>query len=145
MKVSDGGKGLKLGVLSSSFILFILIISGALYAQDAARISMDFQGAAPDIGWAEYPAGSPSVPSYVNAVIENAAPARLELMYNAALSNIIPAPSAFSVLVNSSARSSLRVSRSFLFPFILYLLSKNSDQLLLILIVKIFSNKYMSI
>ena len=45
-----------------------------------------------------------AVPVYVSSSIENAAPSILEMTYNLALANIIPANSAFSVQVNSSAR-----------------------------------------
>ena len=44
-------------------------------------------------------------PVYVSSVIENATPSRLEMTYNLTLANIVPAASAFSVLVNSSART----------------------------------------
>ena len=37
--------------------------------------------------------------------IENATPSRLEMTYNLTLANIVPAASAFSVMVNSSART----------------------------------------
>ncbi len=44
-------------------------------------------------------------PVYVSSVIENATPSRLEMTYNLTLANIVPAASAFAVMVNSSARS----------------------------------------
>ncbi len=44
-------------------------------------------------------------PIYVSSVIENATPSRLEMTYNLNLANIVPASSAFSVRVNSSART----------------------------------------
>ena len=44
-------------------------------------------------------------PVYVSSVIENATPSRLEMTYNLTLANIVPAASAFSVMVNSSART----------------------------------------
>ena len=52
-------------------------------------------------------------PVYVSSVIENATPSRLEMTYNLTLANIVPATSAFTVMVNSSARS---VSCQSLFP-----------------------------
>jgi uncharacterized repeat protein (TIGR02059 family) len=48
---------------------------------------------------------SSSVTSYISSVIENATPSRLEMTYNVSLANPAPSPSAFSVLVNSVART----------------------------------------
>ena len=45
------------------------------------------------------------IPAYVNSVIENATPARLEMTYNLTLANILPATSAFTVKVNSVTRT----------------------------------------
>jgi uncharacterized repeat protein (TIGR02059 family) len=44
-------------------------------------------------------------PVYVSSVIENATPSVLTMTYNMTLANIVPATSAFSVLINSSAVS----------------------------------------
>lgn len=46
-----------------------------------------------------------SIPVYLNSVIENDTPSVLEMTYSLALANIVPATSAFTVLVNSAARS----------------------------------------
>lgn len=53
-----------------------------------------------------------AIPVYANSVIENASPSILTITYNMSLANIVPAPSAFSVRVNSTARtiSSVAVS-----------------------------------
>ena len=48
---------------------------------------------------------NPVNPVYVSSVIENATPSLLEITYNLTLANIVPAASAFSVSVNSTARS----------------------------------------
>ncbi len=58
------------------------------------------------------PSAPPTVPVYVSSAIENATPAKLEMTYNLSLANIVPAASAFTVMVNSSARavSSVAVS-----------------------------------
>ena len=58
------------------------------------------------------PTPAPAVSVYVSAAIENAAPTKLEITYNLALANIVPAASAFTVTVNSIARtiSSVAVS-----------------------------------
>ena len=52
------------------------------------------------------------VPVYSGSVIENSTPSRLEITYSLSLANIVPAASAFTVLVNSTARtvSSVAVS-----------------------------------
>ena len=58
------------------------------------------------------PSAPPTVPVYVSSAIENATPTKLEMTYNLSLANIVPAASAFTVTVNSSARtvSSVAVS-----------------------------------
>ena len=45
------------------------------------------------------------IPVYVSSVIENATPSVLEMSYDQTLANIVPAASAFKVMVNSSSRS----------------------------------------
>lgn len=52
------------------------------------------------------------IPAYVSSVIENATPSRLEMTYSLTLANSVPATSAFSVRVNSNARSVTSVSIS---------------------------------
>ena len=49
---------------------------------------------------------------YMNSAIENATPSIIEMNYSLALANIIPSTSAFSVQVNSAARSVSSVSIS---------------------------------
>ena len=44
-------------------------------------------------------------PSYVSSVVENATPSMVEITYDLSLANIIPAGSAFSVMVNSLSRT----------------------------------------
>ena len=46
-----------------------------------------------------------NIPVYLSSAIENATPTRLEITYNLSLANIVPAASAFSVNVNSVART----------------------------------------
>ena len=55
---------------------------------------------------------APAVPVYVSSVIENAAPSVIEITYNLALASKVPAGSAFTVQVNSTARSVSSVSVS---------------------------------
>jgi uncharacterized repeat protein (TIGR02059 family) len=47
----------------------------------------------------------PVAPIYLSSSVENATPSRLEMTYNLSLANILPAASAFTVTVNSVARS----------------------------------------
>ena len=58
------------------------------------------------------PSAPPAIPVYVSSAIENATPAILEMAYNLSLANTVPAKSAFSVQVNSAARSVNSVSIS---------------------------------
>jgi uncharacterized repeat protein (TIGR02059 family) len=51
------------------------------------------------------PTAPPSPPVYISSAIENGAPSIIELNYNLSLANVIPGTSAFSVQVNSAARS----------------------------------------
>ena len=54
----------------------------------------------------------PPAPVYVSSVVENTAPSVIEITYNLALANIVPAVSAFTVQVNSTTRSISTVSVS---------------------------------
>jgi uncharacterized repeat protein (TIGR02059 family) len=69
---------------------------------------MDFEGKPfnnpPDIGCFAASGATP-VPSYVSSVIENASPSVLEMTYNMSLANIVPASTAFTVMVNSVQRT----------------------------------------
>ena len=73
-------------------------------------LTADYSGNAvknpPSIG--AYESGSaaaPVVPVYQSSTVANATPTLLEMTYNLTLANIVPATSAFSVLINSAARS----------------------------------------
>jgi uncharacterized repeat protein (TIGR02059 family) len=74
-------------------------------------LTTDYEGNAvanpPSIG--AYESGSavsvPTVPVYQSSVVANATPSLLEMTYNTTLASITPAASAFSVLVNSAART----------------------------------------
>ncbi len=48
---------------------------------------------------------SPVNPVYVSSSVENATPSVLAMVYNLSLAGVVPAPSAFTVLVNSVART----------------------------------------
>jgi len=69
-------------------------------------IGLPYTGKAPDLGAFEAQSGStPAGPVYTSSAVANATPSILEMTYNLTLANIVPAASAFSVLVNSAARS----------------------------------------
>jgi uncharacterized repeat protein (TIGR02059 family) len=71
-------------------------------------LATDFSGnpvvGLPDIGAFETQVVS-NIPVYLSSAIENATPARLDMSYNLSLANIVPAVSAFTVMVNSVART----------------------------------------
>lgn len=69
--------------------------------------ALPYYGSAPDIGWFESSQANttPTNPIYLNAFIENPTPARLEITFDLTLASVVPAPSAFSVNVNSTSRS----------------------------------------
>ncbi len=54
----------------------------------------------------------PPSPVYQSSVVENASPSRLDITYDLALANVVPAASAFTVRVNSVARTVSSVSVS---------------------------------
>jgi uncharacterized repeat protein (TIGR02059 family) len=69
-------------------------------------VGLPYTGKAPDLGAFEAQSGSaPAVPAYTSSAVANTTPSILEMTYNLTLANIVPATSAFSVLVNSAARS----------------------------------------
>lgn len=55
---------------------------------------------------------APAVPVYVSSEIKDGAPSVIEMTYNLSLANIVPAASAFTVQVNSTARGISSVSVS---------------------------------
>ena len=71
-------------------------------------LTSDFSGnplvGLPDMGAFETQVVS-NIPVYLSSAIENATPARLDITYNLGLANIVPAALAFSVKVNSVART----------------------------------------
>jgi uncharacterized repeat protein (TIGR02059 family) len=48
---------------------------------------------------------NPVSPKYVSSIVRNSSPSLLRITYNLTLANIVPAASAFTVMVNSVARS----------------------------------------
>ncbi|HNX65706.1 MAG TPA: SwmB domain-containing protein [Bacteroidales bacterium] len=66
----------------------------------------------PDIGAYEYNSSTPATPRYVSSSVENATPSTITLNYNLTLANFVPATSAFTVMVNSTARAVTAVAVS---------------------------------
>jgi uncharacterized repeat protein (TIGR02059 family) len=95
-------------------ITFLKLASNSDAIDAGVDVGLPFYGKAPDIGYSEYVAGSitPPSPEYVSSVIENAFPSRIDVTYSLSLANVVPATSAFSVTVNSSARTVSSVSVS---------------------------------
>ncbi len=75
------------------------------------NVGLPYNGSAPDLGWHEssYEVTNttpiPAIPVYLSSAIQNATPSRLDITYDLALANIIPATSAFNVRVNNESRS----------------------------------------
>ena len=82
---------------------FIKLAPGSDLIDKGVEVGLPFGGVAPDLGAFESSSGSvtPVSPVYVSSVIENATPSRLEMTFNLTLANIVPATSAFTVMVNS--------------------------------------------
>ena len=95
-------------------VTFLKLKVGSDLIDAGIDVGLSYNGNAPDIGYSEYTGGSVTNPSpiFVSAVIENATPSRLDMAYNLTLANTVPAASAFTVMVNSSARSVSSVSVS---------------------------------
>ncbi len=86
-------------------VTFMKLAAGSDLIDAGINVGLPYSGSAPDIGWFEYSGSAIIIPEYVSSVIENATPSRLDISYNLSLANIIPATSAFAVLVNSVTRS----------------------------------------
>ena len=76
----------------------------------------DYEGIAinnpPSIGAFESVSTTPVLPVYVSSSVANAAPSVLTMTFSTTLANIVPAASAFTVMVNSVARTVSAVSVS---------------------------------
>jgi len=75
-------------------------ISGITYDIAGSSVSNP-----PTIGCYESNKGTIAAPVYSSSVIENTTPSILTMTYNLSLASIVPATSAFSVLVNSAGRT----------------------------------------
>ncbi len=88
-------------------ITFMKLKSGSDLIDTGTDISLPFTGSNPDLGYSEFSSGSPDpiAPVFLSSVIRNESPSLLELSYTLDLANIVPGTSAFSVRVNSNART----------------------------------------
>ena len=95
-------------------ITFLKLKEGSDLIDAGTNIGLPYYGSKPDIGYSEFIKGAIVTPTpvFVNAVIQNTTPTRLEMNYNMTLANIVPATSVFTVRVNSSARSVTAVAVS---------------------------------
>ncbi len=90
--------------------------SPAIGAGINVGLTSDYDGHAinnpPSIGALESVSSTPALPVYVKASVANTAPSLLTMTYSTTLANIVPAASAFTVMVNSAARTVSAVSVS---------------------------------
>jgi hypothetical protein len=86
---------------------FLKLAASSDFIDAGTNVGIPYNGKAPDLGWFESSSGSSSttIPVYVSSKIANSTPSSLEMNYNLALANIVPAASAFTVSVNSVVRS----------------------------------------
>jgi len=88
-------------------ITFLKLVTTSDLIDAGIDVGLPYSGSAPDLGYSEYLSGATiqTTPAFVSAVIENATPSRLEITFNLTLANKVPSASAFTVIVNSSART----------------------------------------
>ena len=83
-----------------------LTTSATPFIDAGADVGLTYAGKGPDIGAFEMQTGSTiTVPVYTSSVVENATPLLIQMTYSLSLTSIVPANSAFNVLVNSVART----------------------------------------
>ena len=94
-------------------VTFAKLVAGSDLIDKGIDVGLPYNGSAPDVGAWEYASGgAPATPIYVNSEIKNLYPSVIEMNYNLALANIVPATTAFSVMVNSVSRTISSVSIS---------------------------------
>ena len=95
-------------------INFLRLASGSDLIDAGVNVGIPYGGDAPDLGAFEFDLETytPPTPVYLSSVVEKSTPSRLEITFSVILSNIIPNPSAFGVMVNSTSRSVSSVSIS---------------------------------
>ena len=104
---STGIRGRRKADGSLPDIDFLKLAAGSDLIDAGINVGLPYSGSAPDLGYAEYGAVplTPASPAFVIAVIQNASPDKLEMTYSLSLAAIVPANSAFIVMVNSQART----------------------------------------
>ena len=92
---------------NNCYISFLRLAPGSDLIDRGYNVGLPFDGSAPDLGAFELTQSGtePALPLYTGATVENATPSRVDLTYNLTLANIIPAASAFTVRVNTVART----------------------------------------
>jgi hypothetical protein len=101
---SSGVKGSRGSDGSLPAITYLHLAAGSALVNAGTPIGIPFSGNAPDLGAYELTGTTtPTVtlPVFSSATVENSTPAILQLNYDLALANIVPATSAYSVIVNS--------------------------------------------
>jgi len=121
--VTAGSSSRTINSVAVSGTKVLLTLSAPVSYSDAVTVAYT----KPSSGFLQTPAGGaaasfsarpvtnsvyPPSPVYQSSVVENASPSRLDITYNLALANVVPAASAFTVRVNSVARTVSSVSVS---------------------------------
>ena len=98
--------GTKVQLTLASAIIFGDVVTVAYTKPATSPLQTSFAGQAASISaQAVTNSINPPVPVFVSSTIGNATPSLLEMTYSLSLANIVPATSAFTVLVNSVART----------------------------------------
>ena len=86
---------------------FLKLAKSSKLIDAGVDVGLPYGGNAPDLGAFETDIDTyiPPIPQYQSSVIENSSPSILEITFSLTLANIVPNPSAFSVVVNSTSRS----------------------------------------
>jgi uncharacterized repeat protein (TIGR02059 family) len=85
---------------------FLHLASGSKLIDVGVNVGLPYNGNAPDLGAFEAGTGSAvTVPAYSSSAVSGTTPTILELTYSMTLASIVPAASAFKVMVNSTART----------------------------------------
>jgi hypothetical protein len=107
---SSGVKGPRSSDGSLPALTYLHLASGSAMVNAGTSISgIQYSGSAPDLGAYEVtgttttPPPAVTLPVFSSASVENITPALLQMNYDLALANIVPAASAFSIIVNSVA------------------------------------------
>lgn len=85
---------------------FLKLSSNSVLKDKGVNVGIPFGGSAPDLGpYESQLTSTTTIPLYVSSSVENSTPTLLQISYNITLANVVPAVSAFSVIVNSVPRS----------------------------------------